>query len=168
MTLLSSVIGQDVSVFNAGLALPVDWQGPARGDLRMDHIYSENRSFWANSEPKQQVSKPESKALGEAQHEKETGSDQDSFEPLRLTFDSPAATLKVSSDQHPASITASPEHSDTFLGEALQDATPTASLVGGVHTPDLPEQLAEHAESQALPATTIQASFFPLSAHSAW
>ena len=168
MTLLSSGTGLTVSVFDAGLILPTDWQQSARGDLRMDDTYSENRSYWANSEPKQQVSKPGSKVLGEAQHEKETGIDQDSFEPLRLTFDSPAANRKVSSDQHPASITASPQHSDTSLGEALHDATPTASLVGGVQTPDLPEQLAEHAGSQVLRATTIQASFFPLSAHSAW
>ena len=126
----------------------------------MDDTYSENRSYWANSEPKQQVSKPGSKVLGEAQHEKETGIDQDSFEPLRLTFDSPAATQKASSGQHPAFITASLQHSDTSLGKALDDATPTASLVGGVQTPDLPEHLAEHAGSQVLRAITIQASFF--------
>ncbi len=110
----------------------------------MAHLYSENASYWANSETKRSSHRGATKALDiREQEECEPGLGR--IEPVRLTFDSPAASKKSLADHWSAPL--EDNGSQKVDGEAVPaeevpaDTTPTASLLDGVQTPEHPEEL---------------------------
>lgn len=132
----------------------------------MRDAYSENQSYWANSEPQQMSSARRGKnPLGSTGDEVEA--DVDTIEPIRLAFGSPMVLQEDSSREqakHEPSQRTDSAAEEPLAEEFDADATPTASVLDGVETPDqTPEQLSSrdsHLEahlSQAAP-TALQAS----------
>ena len=157
-----------------GRAVQVDCQDPDsellpskasiffdRAVVEMAYIYSENLSYWANSDAKQSSTRGGSKALEIREHEKDTEAGLGRIEPVRLTFDSPAAAQKRLNEQRSASSQEDRNASQEVDGEAPAeelppDHTPTASVLdSGVQTPDPPKELTGqpgvHLQASALP-----------------
>lgn len=114
----------------------------------MAHLYSENASYWANSEAKQDSNRGWTKAQDMGVHKQDCESGLgDRIEPVRLTYGSPAAA-----HNSPAGHRSPPYPEDARLGsqsidgeppaeELPAESTPTASLLDVVQTPDPPEEL---------------------------
>ena len=115
----------------------------------MEDSYCENSGYWANSESKRNTSAAIKRPLESTEAQTEAVLDQDSIEPVRLTFTSPAATQRQSLDQltmhYTGPIQGPSQHPHDSDREAAAEAsagaaTATASMIEGVQTPDLPEQ----------------------------
>ena len=110
-------------------------------------MYSENASYWANSEAKRSSHRGVTKALGTKDQKSDTEAGLGRIEPVRLTFDSPSASQKSPAVRRAALLEKEPCHDlQSIDGEAPAeelptDNTPTASLLDGVQTPDHPEEL---------------------------
>ena len=113
----------------------------------MAHLYSENASYWANSEAKRSSHKGATKALDIRDQERDPETGLGRNEPVRLTFDSPAPSQKSRAGHRSAALEDARHGSQKIDGEAAPaeelpaDSTPTASLLGGLQTPDHPEEL---------------------------
>ena len=117
--------------------------------ITMEDSYCENSGYWANADSKQSTSAAVKLTMESTEAQTEVLLDQNLIEPVRLTFTPPAAAHRHSLDHltthYARPIQAPSQHphdSDTeAMAEALAaDATPTASMLEGVQTPDLPEQ----------------------------
>ena len=117
--------------------------------ITMEGNYCENSGFWANADSKQSTSATIKQTSESTEAQTAVLLDQNSIEPVRLTFTSPAAAQKHSLDhltmhyarpipgprQHPHD-----SEREAVVEDLAADATPTASMLEGVQTPDLPEQ----------------------------
>lgn len=135
----------------------------------MEDSYCENSGYWANSESKRNTSAAIKRPLESIEAQTEVLLDQDSIEPVRLTFTSPAAAQRQSLDQltmhYAGPIEGPSQHPHDSDREAVAevlaaDATPTASMLEGLQTPDLPEQHTGSmgARSSHTAPTVLQAS----------
>lgn len=114
----------------------------------MGDSYSENSGYWANADSKQSTSAANKQTLESTEAQSEVLLDQNSIEPIRLTFSPPAAAQRHSLDQltmHYAGPIPGPgqhphDNREAVVEVSAADATPTASMLEGVQTPDLPEQ----------------------------
>ena len=70
----------------------------------MADTYSENLDHWANSEAKSSIIRRESKALGNRRHVRDNDAGLSRIEPVRLTFDTSAASPLSSTGQYAASV----------------------------------------------------------------
>ena len=117
--------------------------------ITMEDSYCENYGYWANADSKQSTSAALKQTLESTEAQSAVLLDQNSIEPVRLTFSSPAAAQRRSLDQltmHYAGPIEGPSqhphdgHREAVAKALAADATPTASMLEGVQTPDLPEQ----------------------------
>ena len=117
--------------------------------ITMEDSYCENAGYWANADSKQSTSAALKQTLESTEAQTAVLLDQNSIEPVRLTFSSPAAAQRQSLDQltmhYAGPIKGPSQHPHSSDREAVvedlaADATPTASMLEGVQTPDLPEQ----------------------------
>ena len=112
----------------------------------MADVYSQNLSFWANSEARRQSNRKGRKASDNKEHTRFSDAGLGRIEPVRLTFDSPDTAQKSSTGQYAAPdqdiSNTSPEVNREALAEGLPgDSTATTSMVDGAQTPDPPEHL---------------------------
>ena len=113
----------------------------------MAHLYSENASYWANSEAKRHSDRGWTKAQDIGVHEKDCESGLGRIEPIRLTYGSPAAAHNSLAGHQSAPFQEDARHcshdsdGDPPAEELPAESTPTASLLDGVQTPDPPEEL---------------------------
>ena len=127
----------------------------------MEDSYCENSGYWANADSKQSTSAANKQTLEGTEAQTAVLLDQNSIEPVRLKFTSPVAAQGRSLDhltmhyarpipgpsQHPHE-----SERDAVVEELAADATPTASMLAGVQTPDLPEQQTGSAGARSLHA----------------